>query len=72
VLVRGDTLGATMSEDLVTKLQATPNLFVRLRTEVIDGLRLRFDPHAAQSTASEEQYGDLLADSEVRVGPRSS
>jgi thioredoxin reductase (NADPH) len=37
VLVRGDTLGATMSDYLVTKLQATPNISVRLRTEVIDG-----------------------------------
>jgi thioredoxin reductase (NADPH) len=37
VLVRGATLGATTSDYLVTKLQATPNISVRLRTEVIDG-----------------------------------
>jgi thioredoxin reductase (NADPH) len=37
VLVRGDALGTTMSDYLVTKLQATPNISVRLRTEVIDG-----------------------------------
>ena len=37
VLVRGDTLGATMSDYLVTKLQATPNISVRLHTEVVDG-----------------------------------
>jgi thioredoxin reductase (NADPH) len=37
VLVRGDALGATMSDYLVTKLQATPNISVRLRTEVVDG-----------------------------------
>jgi thioredoxin reductase (NADPH) len=37
VLVRGDALGTTMSDYLVTKLQATPNISVRLRTEVVDG-----------------------------------
>jgi thioredoxin reductase (NADPH) len=37
VLVRGDALATTMSEYLVTKLQATPNISVRLRTEVVDG-----------------------------------
>jgi thioredoxin reductase (NADPH) len=37
VLVRGDALGSTMSDYLVTKLQATPNVSVRLRTEVVDG-----------------------------------
>jgi len=36
VLVRGDAL-ATMSDYLVAKLQATPNISVRLRTEVVDG-----------------------------------
>jgi thioredoxin reductase (NADPH) len=37
VLVRGDALATTMSDYLVTKLQATPNISVRLRTEVVDG-----------------------------------
>jgi thioredoxin reductase (NADPH) len=37
VLVRGAALGETMSDYLVTKLQATPNISVRLRTEVVDG-----------------------------------
>jgi len=37
VLVRGDALGTTMSDYLVKKIHATPNISVRLRTEVIDG-----------------------------------
>jgi thioredoxin reductase (NADPH) len=37
MLVRGDTLSATMSDYLVTKIQASPNISVRLRTEVVDG-----------------------------------
>jgi thioredoxin reductase (NADPH) len=37
MLVRGHALGATMSEYLVKKIQATPNITVRLRTEVVDG-----------------------------------
>ena len=37
MLVRGDALGATMSDYLVQKIQATANIAVRLRTEVVDG-----------------------------------
>jgi thioredoxin reductase (NADPH) len=37
MLVRGHALGATMSDYLVQKIQATPNIAVRLRTEVVDG-----------------------------------
>jgi thioredoxin reductase (NADPH) len=37
VLVRGDALAATMSDYLVKKIHATPNISVRLRTEVVDG-----------------------------------
>ena len=37
MLVRGDTLGATMSDYLSRKIQATPNIVVRLRSEVVDG-----------------------------------
>jgi response regulator RpfG family c-di-GMP phosphodiesterase len=37
VLVRGEDLGTTMSDYLVKQIQATPNISVRLRTEVVDG-----------------------------------
>jgi thioredoxin reductase (NADPH) len=37
VLVRGDALGTTMSDYLVKQIQATPNISVRLHTEVVDG-----------------------------------
>ena len=37
MLVRGHALGATMSDYLVKKIQATPNISVRLGTEVVDG-----------------------------------
>jgi thioredoxin reductase (NADPH) len=37
VVVRGAALGATMSEYLVTALEASPNVRVLLRTEVVDG-----------------------------------
>ena len=37
LLVRGDRLGATMSDYLVDELAATPNIRVRLHTEVVDG-----------------------------------
>jgi thioredoxin reductase (NADPH) len=37
MLVRGHALGATMSDYLVQKIQATPNITVRLRTEVMEG-----------------------------------
>jgi thioredoxin reductase (NADPH) len=37
MLVRGHALGATMSDYLVQKIQATPNITVRLRTEVVGG-----------------------------------
>jgi thioredoxin reductase (NADPH) len=37
MLVRGHALGATMSDYLVQKIQATPNIVVRLRTEAVDG-----------------------------------
>ena len=36
MLVRGDDLGRSMSEYLVREIYATPNLAVRLKTEVID------------------------------------
>ena len=37
LLVRGDSLGAGMSDYLVTQLRATPNVEVRLDTRVVDG-----------------------------------
>jgi thioredoxin reductase (NADPH) len=37
LLVRGRALGATMSDYLVTKIQAIPNITVRLGAEVVDG-----------------------------------
>ena len=37
LLVRGDSLAADMSDYLITQLQATPNVEVRLRTRVADG-----------------------------------
>jgi thioredoxin reductase (NADPH) len=37
LLVRGESLAAGMSEYLITQLQATPNVQVRLRTRVVDG-----------------------------------
>jgi thioredoxin reductase (NADPH) len=37
LLVRGDRLGAGMSDYLVRELEETPNIDIRLRTEVIDG-----------------------------------
>ncbi len=37
LLVRGDSLAAGMSDYLITQLQATPNIDVRLRTRVVDG-----------------------------------
>jgi thioredoxin reductase (NADPH) len=37
VLVRGDRLGATMSDYLVRQLEETPNIEVRLRTEIVGG-----------------------------------
>jgi thioredoxin reductase (NADPH) len=37
LLVRGDSLEAGMSEYLITQLEATPNIAVRLRTQVVDG-----------------------------------
>jgi thioredoxin reductase (NADPH) len=37
ILVRGAALGATMSDYLVKKIEATPNITVRMRTQVVDG-----------------------------------
>jgi thioredoxin reductase (NADPH) len=37
LLVRGESLAAGMSDYLITQLQATPNIEVRLRTRVVDG-----------------------------------
>jgi thioredoxin reductase (NADPH) len=37
LLVRGDSLAAGMSDYLITQLQVTPNVDVRLRTRVVDG-----------------------------------
>jgi thioredoxin reductase (NADPH) len=37
LLVRGDRLAASMSDYLVGQLEKTPNIRIRLRTEVIDG-----------------------------------
>ncbi|HEV8425996.1 MAG TPA: FAD-dependent oxidoreductase [Actinomycetes bacterium] len=38
VLVRGAALGRTMSEYLVREIEEAPNIAVRLRTQVVDGL----------------------------------
>jgi thioredoxin reductase (NADPH) len=37
LLVRGESLTTGMSDYLITQLQATPNVQVRLRTQVVDG-----------------------------------
>ena len=37
MLVRGTALGASMSDYLVRRIEATPNIAVRLRSEVVDG-----------------------------------
>jgi thioredoxin reductase (NADPH) len=37
LLVRGESLATGMSDYLITELQATPNVEVRLRTRVVDG-----------------------------------
>ena len=37
LLVRGESLAATMSDYLIQQLDATPNVAVRLRTRVVDG-----------------------------------
>jgi thioredoxin reductase (NADPH) len=37
LLVRGESLAASMSDYLIQQIEATPNLAVRLRTEVVDG-----------------------------------
>jgi thioredoxin reductase (NADPH) len=37
LIVRGERLGASMSDYLVQQLDRTPNIRIRLRTEVIDG-----------------------------------
>jgi thioredoxin reductase (NADPH) len=37
MLVRGDALATTMSDYLVQKIEATPNISVRLRTEAVGG-----------------------------------
>jgi thioredoxin reductase (NADPH) len=37
LLVRGESLAASMSDYLITQLKATPNIEVRLRTRVVDG-----------------------------------
>ena len=37
LLVRGASLGRSMSEYLTTEIEATPNIAVRLRTEVVEG-----------------------------------
>ncbi|HEX4800711.1 MAG TPA: NAD(P)/FAD-dependent oxidoreductase, partial [Sphingomicrobium sp.] len=36
ILVRGDSLAASMSDYLITEIDATPNIEVRYRTEVVD------------------------------------
>jgi thioredoxin reductase (NADPH) len=38
LVVRGDRLGATMSDYLIRELDQTPNIRVRLLTEVVDGV----------------------------------
>jgi len=38
MVVRGTSLGATMSDYLVTVIGATPNIHVLVRTEVVDGV----------------------------------
>jgi thioredoxin reductase (NADPH) len=37
LLVRGESLTASMSDYLIQQIEATPNIAVRLRTEVVDG-----------------------------------
>jgi thioredoxin reductase (NADPH) len=37
LLVRGESLAAGMSDYLIRELEATPNVYVRLRTRVVDG-----------------------------------
>ena len=37
MLVRGDALGRSMSDYLVTEIEKSPNIQVRLRTQIVDG-----------------------------------
>ncbi len=37
LVVRGDTLGTSMSDDLIREIDAVPNITVTLHTEVVDG-----------------------------------
>ena len=37
MLVRGDALGRSMSDYLVTEIEKSPNIHVRLRTQIVDG-----------------------------------
>jgi thioredoxin reductase (NADPH) len=64
LLVRGGRLGAGMSEYLVDELEHTPNIRIRLRTEVVDGngsgrlTGLTLRDHAGNTT--EEVPADAL------------
>jgi thioredoxin reductase (NADPH) len=53
MLVRGDQLERSMSEYLITEIEATPNLTVRLNTEVIDG---HGDDHLAAITIRDKLH----------------
>ena len=58
MLVRGDSLATTMSDYLIQKIEATPNISVRLRTEAasgqgsgrLEGLTLRDNRSGATQT----------------------
>jgi len=60
MLVRGDSLATTMSDYLIQKIEATPNISVRLRTEAasgqgsgrLEGLTLRDNRSGAIQTVS--------------------
>jgi thioredoxin reductase (NADPH) len=70
MLVRGDTLTKTMSDYLIQKIQATPNISVRLHTEAVDGqgagrlerLTLRDNRSGATQTARADWRASFFPD----------
>ena len=55
LLVRGESLAASMSDYLITQLKATPNVEVRLRARVVDG---HGDARLAALTIEDVQTGE--------------
>ena len=59
MLVRGDSLARSMSDYLIREIEATPNLAVRLHTEITDGHGIRSPrhPHPARQPARPDRAG---------------